>query len=79
MRLAQPKSLATKTVVWSCASAPSIHYNGAGRICAGERCGWERVAQEEQGEWSGWFDSMCPDGNRAPEHPKQSITVFETI
>jgi hypothetical protein len=42
MRMGQLKSLATKTVAWPYASAPSIHYNRAGQISTGERHGQER-------------------------------------
>jgi len=38
MRPARPKSLTTKMVAWPCASASSIHYSGARRICTSERC-----------------------------------------
>jgi hypothetical protein len=54
MRLPPPKNLAMKTVAWPCVSAPSIHYNGVGRICTGEG-GWrgrERMAHAEQDEQS---------------------------
>jgi hypothetical protein len=89
MRLVRPKSLATKTMAWPCASAPPIHYSGTGRICTTEGArrerrlrsearGWERAACAEWGEWLVQSFCLC-DGSMRPTGTGRPNTLNKTL
>jgi hypothetical protein len=64
MRPAQPKNLATKTIVWPCASAPSINYSGRRLATAarGQQYWALRAHQgeERRGGASRWREAGAP-------------------